>query len=288
MMVLVTGYAGQLGFDVVCQLESRGIACRGVDLADFDLTDEQATRAYVLACQPTAIIHCAAYTAVDQAEDQPERCHAVNVAGTANLARAAQVLGARFLYISTDYVFRGDGTHERETDEPRAPQNHYGLTKSLGEDIVRALLPERHQIVRTSWVFGVHGPGNFVKTMLRLGRERDEISVVADQVGSPTYTADLAVLLCDLIESDCTGTFHATNEGTCSWAEFAAAIMQMAGLPARIKPIPSEAYPTRAARPKNSRLAKTSLDRAGFKRLPHWRNALGRYLADLAAKRRSP
>ena len=281
MKVLVTGYQGQLGYDVVRLLENRGIDCRGVDIEDFDLTDRQAVMSFVMAYQPDAIIHCAAFTAVDKAEDLRELCFAINVTGTEHMALAAAKVGACLMYISTDYVFKGDGEHYFEVDEEREPQNYYGLTKSLGEDVVRRLLPDSHFIVRISWVFGLNGKSNFIKTMLRLGKEREEISVVSDQVGSPTYTFDLARLLCDMIVTDRFGTYHATNEGECSWYDIASAIIQMAELKARIKPITTDQYPTRASRPRNSRLSKASLDLAGFQRLPDWQDALARYLADL-------
>lgn len=280
--VLVTGFDGQLGYDVVRCLERRGTACRGVDLADFDLTDAKATSAYLAAYRPTVVVHCAAFTAVDAAEDKPEVCFAVNATGSGHVAGAARDVGAGVIYISTDYVFSGEGETPFETDAHQDPKNVYGASKAQGEDEVRRILPDRHSIVRISWVFGLHGRTSFVKTMLRLGRERAEVSVVADQVGSPTYTADVAEFLADLIESGKYGEFHATNEGFCSWAEFAEAIFEEAGLPTRVRRIGTEEYPTRAARPKNSRLSKASLDDAGFRRLPPWRDALRRHLAELS------
>ncbi len=278
--VLVTGARGQLGHDVVLELKRRDISCRGVDIEDFDLTDEQAVEDAVLAEKPQAVIHCAAYTAVDKAEDEPERCFKINVTGTANLARACRALNAKMMYISTDYVFGGEGTEPYAVDAPREPKSQYGRTKSEGEDQVRAFL-DNWFIVRIAWVFGINGH-NFVKTMLRLGREKPQLSVVADQIGSPTYTADLAVLLADMIITDRYGVYHATNEGYCSWYDFACAILRQAGITTPVQPVPSSSYPTKAVRPMNSRLDKTSLDVAGFNRLPSWQDALSRFLHTLA------
>lgn len=279
MKVLVTGFNGQLGFDVIKLLESRGIPCKGVDIADFDLTDENAVSTYIKNYEPTAVIHCAAYTAVDKSEENKEACYAVNVTGTQNVARACREVHASMTYISTDYVFDGEGDQPFEIDAPKAPKGHYGYTKSLGEDKVREHLSD-YFIVRTAWVFGING-GNFVKTMIKLGKEREELNVVSDQVGSPTYTPDLARLICDMIITDKYGIYHATNEGFCSWYDFACAIMKEAGLPTRINPVTSEQYPSKAVRPKNSRLSKISLDKAGFERLPAWQDALKRYVAEL-------
>ena len=278
--VLVTGVNGQLGHDVVRCLEGRGIACRGVDIGDFDLTDGKAVSDFVKSYMPTTVVHCAAYTAVDKAEDDRETCRAVNVDGTRHVAEACRSVDAAMVYISTDYVFDGEGTVPFEVDAAKNPKCHYGATKALGEDQVEALL-ERFFIVRTAWVFGING-GNFVKTMLRLGGEREEVVVVADQIGSPTYTADLSELLCDMIATDRYGVYHATNEGFCSWYDFAVAIFAEAGLSTRVRPIATEEYPTKALRPKNSRLSKASLDRAGFSRLPDWRDALRRYVIELS------
>ena len=279
MRVLVTGYKGQLGYDVVKRLEKMAIPCQGVDIDDFDLTDAAAVAAYVRAYAPDTVIHCAAYTAVDRAEEDKATSYAVNVGGTENIARACREIDARMVYISTDYVFAGDGDQPYETDSPKAPQSQYGLTKSLGEDKVRALL-QKYFIVRIAWVFGING-NNFIKTMLRLGKEKDEINVVCDQFGSPTYTADLAVLLAAMIQTDRYGIYHATNEGFCSWYEFAGAIMKTFRLKAKVVPITSDQYPSKVARPKNSRRAQTSLDRAGFQRLPDWQDALERFKLEL-------
>jgi dTDP-4-dehydrorhamnose reductase len=279
MKVLVTGVQGQLGHDVCKQLAEAGIAHRGVDLAQFDLTDRAQTVRYITTYAPDVVVHCAAYTQVDRAEDERELCYAVNVLGTRHVAEACRELNAKMVYISTDYVFNGQGEAPFAVENAAEPVNYYGLTKYEGERAVQEMLT-RFFIVRTSWVFGISGK-NFVRTMLCLGRDRDTLSVVDDQIGSPTYTFDLARLLCEMIADDKYGVYHATNEGYCSWYEFACAIFAEAGLQVQVVPITTEQYPTRAARPKNSRLAKSSLDVQGFARLPAWRDALQRYVAAL-------
>ena len=282
-MILVTGAKGQLGYDVVLELERRGIECIGSGIADFDITDSGAVKEYLMRCKPQSVIHCAAYTAVDKAEDEPELCMRVNADGTENIAQACRGIGAEMIFISTDYVFDGKGCKPYETDAPKAPLSVYGKSKQIAEEAVMRHL-EKYYIVRISWVFGKNG-NNFVKTMLKLAEARDEINVVNDQIGSPAYTPDLAELLCGMALSGKYGTYHATNEGFCSWAEFAEEIMRQSGSTCKIKPIPSEQYPTRAVRPKNSRMSKVSLDTAGFKRLPEWQDALGRTIKELTAKR---
>ncbi len=278
-MILVTGVNGQLGHDVVKELDRRNIDCKGIDIADLDITKENDVLQYITQLKPTAVIHCAAYTAVDKAEDDIDTCTAVNVRGTEFIAKACKSINAKMMYISTDYVFSGEGDTAYEIDEETAAKGMYGKTKLAGEIAVKETLDNLF-IVRISWVFGFNG-NNFVKTMLRLGKEKTELNVVSDQIGSPTYTADLAVLLCDMIVTDKYGTYHATNEGYCSWAEFAQAIMQKANLNCKINPIPSSAYPTRAVRPLNSRMSKKSLDTNGFNRLPHWETALDTYLKEI-------
>lgn len=249
----------------------------------MDLTVPSEVEKVVAAYHPDAVIHCAAYTAVDKAEDEYGRAMDVNAKGTLALAKAAKEIDAKFLYISTDYVFDGTGTVPFTVDAAKEPLNMYGLTKLFGEQAVQ-LEMTKYFIVRISWVFGKNG-NNFIKTMLRLGQSHDELTVVADQWGSPTYTADLAPLLCDMVETEKYGVYHATNEGITNWAEFAAAIMKEANLPCRIRPIPSSDYPTKAVRPLNSRMDKSSLDRAGFTRLPEWKDALRRYLKEIGAPR---
>ncbi|MCL2819426.1 MAG: dTDP-4-dehydrorhamnose reductase [Oscillospiraceae bacterium] len=275
-MILVTGAAGQLGADIVSELKKRDIKYIGIDIADLDITDNKAVDAYIKEKKPECIIHSAAYTAVDKAEDEPELCFKVNAEGAGNIAKACKEIDAEMIYISTDYVFDGDGDKPYETDAVKAPVSVYGKSKLMGEEAVSSEL-YKYYIVRISWVFGKHG-NNFVKTMQRLSGTNDKLNVVSDQIGSPTYTTDLAVLLCDMVLSGKYGEYHATNEGYCSWAEFADEIMLQSGSECKINPIPSEQYPTKAVRPKNSRLSKVSLDKASFSRLPEWQDALKRYL----------
>jgi len=274
--ILVTGAAGQLGTDVALELKKRGIESAGIDIDDLDITDCDAVREYLTTHKPKSVIHCAAYTAVDKAEDEPELCKRVNAGGTENLAKACREIDAEMIYISTDYVFDGKSGNPYEVDAPEAPVSTYGKSKLAGEEAVRRHL-DKFCIVRISWVFG-HTGNNFVKTMLKLAQTRDELNVVSDQTGSPTYTPDLAVLLCDMALSGKYGIYHATNEGFCSWAEFATEIMRQSGSRCKVNPIPTEQYPTKATRPRNSRMSKTSLDKAGFKRLPVWQDALTRFL----------
>ncbi len=272
MKILVTGATGQLGWDVVKELKKRNIECRGVGSKDLNITDKEAVFAYLRAYQPDAVIHCAAYTAVDKAEDEPEQCRDVNVNGTAYIAEACREIDAKMIYISTDYVFGDDGDRPHEVNDPVHPLNVYGQTKWEGEEAVRRIL-RKYFIVRISWVFGEHG-NNFVKTMLRLGQTHKEISVVADQFGAPTYTADLAPLLCDMVQTDKYGTYHACNSGCCSWAEFAEEIFRQAHMDVKVKHITTEEYPTKARRPKNSRLSMRSLGNAEFRRLIEWETAV--------------
>ena len=279
MKVLVTGYAGQLGWDTVRLLESRGVECRGVDMQDFDLTDGQAVMNYVREYHPTAVVHCAAYTNVDKAESEPEICAAVNGMGTMNVVRAAVSVGAKVVFISTDYVFPGTGDQPWQVDDPYGPQNVYGMSKVQGEDAVRSLTT-RFFILRTSWVFGKNGR-NFVRTMLRLGEEKKEIRVVNDQIGSPTYTRDLARVICDMLPTEKYGIYHVRNEGFISWYDFAKMIMEKAGLPCRVTPVSSSEYPTPARRPLNSRLDGSRLTDAGFAPMPSVEDALDRYLEEL-------
>ena len=235
--------------------------------------------------KPDAVIHCAAWTAVDLAEEpeKAEKVRAINVGGTQNMADACKKLGCKMTYISTDYVFDGQGTEPWQPDcRDYRPLNVYGQTKLEGELAVSRTL-EKYFIVRIAWVFKKKKK-NFIKTMLRLGKERKELNVVTDQWGSPTYTADLAPLICDMIETEKYGIYHATNEGVTCWADFAAVIFKEAEISCEVHPIPTEAYPTRAQRPKNSRLSKKSLDAAGFHRLPDWRDALKRYLMEIGEK----
>ena len=279
MKLLVTGVKGQLGYDVCKVLSARGIEHRGVDIGDFDITNAQATHDYIAAYRPDGVIHCSAWTAVDRAEDELEKVRAVNAEGPRNIASVCKEIGAKLVYISTDYVFPGTGDRFYEPDDPTGPLGAYGVTKLEGEQAVQALL-ERYFIVRVSWVFGKNG-NNFVRTMLRLAETKSELNVVCDQIGSPTYTADLAPLLCDMVVSEKYGVYHATNEGICSWAEFAEEIFRLAGKDIKVNPVPTSEYPTRAARPLNSRMSKAKLEEMGFSRLPDWHDALVRYLREL-------
>ena len=240
MKVLVTGVKGQLGYDVVKELEKRGVEAKGVDIEDFDLTNAAQVMDYVTACAPDAVVHCAAFTAVDKAEEATELCFAVNAEGTGNIAKACKSVGAKLIYISTDYVYDGQGSEPFAPDSPKAPINKYGESKYLGE-LRAAEQTDKLFIVRISWVFGVNG-GNFVRTMLKLGETRGELTVVDDQIGSPTYTADLAVLLADMVQTEKYGVYCATNEGYCSWAEFAQAIFDAAGADVKVLPISTEEY----------------------------------------------
>lgn len=285
MKILVTGVGGQLGYDVCKVLSARRIEHKGVDIADFDITDARATREYIADYHPDVVIHCSAWTAVDKAEDEIEKVRAVNAGGPRNIASACREIGAKMLYISTDYVFPGTGERFYEPDDPTGPLGAYGRTKLEGEQAVRELL-ERYFIVRISWVFGKNG-NNFVKTMLRLAETKLEVNVVCDQIGSPTYTADLAPLLCDMIMTDKYGVYHATNEGVCSWAEFAQEIFRLAGKKVKVNAILTSEYPTRAVRPLNSRMSKGKLEEMGFARLPSWQDALGRYLKEIEGEQKT-
>jgi len=279
MKILVTGSGGQLGCDVMKVLQQRNIECLGADKEMLDITDGFAVHEFISAYKPDVIIHCAAYTAVDKAEDDVECCRRVNAQGTENIAKVCQEIAAKLVYISTDYVFPGIGEQFYEVDDETGPTNVYGLTKLEGEQKVRALLT-KYFIVRISWVFGRNG-NNFVKSMLKLGENHAQLNVVTDQIGSPTYTVDLALLLCAMAVTDKYGTYHVTNEGVCSWAEFARAIFAQAGMRVKVNPIPASEYPTRAARPYNSRMSKAKLTQNSFSKLPAWQDALGRYLKEL-------
>ncbi|MEW5568643.1 dTDP-4-dehydrorhamnose reductase [Rossellomorea marisflavi] len=279
MKVLVTGYTGQLGYDVVQRGLKNGLSIVGIGSKELDITNETEVHRYVKELNPDAIIHCAAYTAVDKAEDDKNKCWDINVEGTKHLANAASEIAAKFVYISTDYVFNGESEKPFKETDNVSPIGYYGLTKYEGEKIVKQLL-DKCFIIRISWVFGLNGK-NFVKTMLRLAETNNELSVVGDQVGSPTYTYDLAKLIIDMVQSDKYGVYHASNEGYCSWAEFAQEIFAQADANVKVKSITTEEYPTRAVRPKNSRMAKEKLSANGFTPLPKWQDALKHYLTEL-------
>lgn len=284
MKVLVTGVKGQLGYDVMNELAKRGIEGIGVDVDEMDITDAAACRKVITEAGPDAVIHCAAYTAVDAAETNAELCRKVNGEGTRNIAMVCRDLDIKMMYISTDYVFNGQGERPWEPDDEREPLNSYGRSKYEGELAMEELL-SKFFTVRIAWVFGVNGK-NFIKTMLRLGKERGAVSVVCDQIGSPTYTYDLARLLVDMIQTDKYGRYHATNEGLCSWYEFAVEIFKQAGMDeVKVTPVTTAEYtamyPNQAKRPMNSRISKEKLSENGFERLPSWQDALGRYLKEI-------
>lgn len=282
MKVLVTGVKGQLGYDVVKECEKRNIQAVGVDIQEMDITEETSVDKVIRETAPDAVIHCAAYTAVDAAEENEEMCRKVNAEGTRNIAKVCKALDIKMIYISTDYVFDGSGERPWQPEDERHPISVYGQTKYEGELAVQELLT-KYFIVRIAWVFGINGK-NFVKTMLKLAETRNKLSVVNDQFGSPTYTFDLARLLVDMVQTEKYGVYHATNEGICSWYEFACAIFEKAGIPMEVTPVTSAEYGAKANRPMNSRMSKEKLSDNGFERLPAWEDALERYLAALKAQ----
>lgn len=294
MKVFVTGVGGQLGHDVINELTSRGYEAIGSDVVDMgasgvpyvalDITDAKAVERVITEIRPDAVVHCAAWTAVDAAEDadKQEKVKAINVDGTQNIANAAKMVDAKMVYISTDYVFDGQGTAPWEPDcKEYAPLNVYGQTKLGGELAVSSTL-EKYFIVRIAWVFGLNG-GNFIRTMLQVGKNHPQARVVNDQIGTPTYTYDLARLLVDMIESEKYGYYHATNEGGyISWYDFTKEIYRQTGMDTEVLPVTTEEYGlSKAARPFNSRLDKKKLTDNGFVPLPDWKDALQRYLQEL-------
>ena len=295
MKVLVTGVGGQLGFDVMNELAKRGHEGIGSDILpeitnsemeyiQMDITDENAVNEVINKVQPEAVIHCAAWTAVDAAEDEEniDKVRAINAKGTENIAKACKNVDAKMMYISTDYVFNGQGETPWEPDcKDYAPLNVYGQTKLEGELAVSGKL-DKYFVVRIAWVFGVNGK-NFIKTMLNVGKKFDTVKVVCDQIGTPTYTFDLARLLVDMIESEKYGYYHATNEGGyISWYDFTCEIFKQAGYTTNVVPVTTEEYGlSKAARPFNSRLEKKKLVESGFEPLPTWQDALSRYLKEI-------
>lgn len=279
MKILVTGVKGQLGYDVVKELTKRGLEAVGVDIEEMDITDAESVNRVISQATPDAVIHCAAYTAVDAAEENEAVCRRVNADGTRNIAAVCRKLDIKMLYISTDYVFDGEGERPWEPADERSPKSVYGQTKYEGELAVQELL-DKYFIIRIAWVFGINGK-NFVKTMLQLSENHDTLRVVNDQFGSPTYTYDLARLLVDMVLTEKYGIYHATNEGFCSWYDFASAIFEEAGIDMKVLPVSTEEYGAKANRPANSRMSKEKLTEAGFERLPDWRDALKRYIREL-------
>ena len=283
--IIVTGVKGQLGYDCLRRLNEDGFTnVLGIDIDDLDITDETAVNELILKERPEVVIHNAAWTAVDKAEQFEEQVYKVNALGPKYIAEACKKVDAKMVYISTDYVFNGKGENFFEVNDKKDGLSIYGKTKSQGEDFVKSSL-DKYFIVRISWVFGING-NNFIKTMLKLADSgKTELNIVCDQIGSPTYTYDLAKLLVEMIKTDKYGVYHATNEGVCSWAEFASYIFKVAKRNVKVNPITTEEYkklvPSQADRPLNSRMSKTSLDEAGFSRLPSWKDAVNRYLKEL-------
>ena len=283
MKILVTGIRGQLGWDVMKVLKARNIEAVGVNSDDMDITDRESVDRVFAREMPDAVIHCAAWTAVDAAEDEEAACRAVNVDGTVHIAEACRRTGAVMMYFSTDYVFNGEGETPWKPDDPTGPASVYGQSKLDGENAVRRILPDRHFIIRLQWVYGINGK-NFVKTMLRLSETHSRLTVVCDQIGGPSYTPDLARLACDMIVTDRFGTYHAANTGFCSWYEFAKAIFAEAGKEVEVVPVSSDQYPAKAKRPHNSRLDTSKLTENGFDQLPSWQDALHRFILELNAQ----
>ena len=286
MRIIVTGSKGQLGSDLVSKLEKYGHEVIGVDKDNLDITDRNAVFAFVSDIRPDSIIHAAAWTAVDSAEDNPAECSLVNASGTKNIADAAATVGASIFYLSTDYVFPGTGLRPWRPEDTPLPCNVYGKTKYEGELAVKAAT-NSFFIVRISWVFGLYGK-NFIKTMLRLGLKNKEIKVVNDQIGSPTFTEDLSSLIAAMISTDKYGIYHASNEGYCSWYDLAEYTFRTAveyGMTeysdVHVLPVSSNEYPVKAERPKNSRMEKSKLSENGFIRLPEWKDAVRRFVKEL-------
>lgn len=284
MKFLVTGYSGQLGYDIVRELEKKGYNdIFHPDYTSMDITNEIEVNNIIMSYKPNVIFHCAAYTAVDKAESDKEKCYDVNVNGTANITKYAKEVGAKVIYISTDYVFDGSKEGYYEVDDKICPIDYYGYTKELGEEKVKEY--DNHIIVRISWVFGING-NNFIKKMLQLAKTRNEVNVVGDQIGSPTYTKDLSKLLVDMSLSDKTGTYHATNDGVCTWKEFASYIFESNGINMKVNEVLTKDYPTAAKRPHNSKMSKKKLIQDGFQVLPHWKDAVDRYNKELKEQRK--
>ncbi|MBO9131518.1 dTDP-4-dehydrorhamnose reductase [Bacillus sp. 165] len=279
MRVVVTGANGQLGKDVLKVLTSCDCEVYPITREILDITDEQSVLAYMDKIQPNIILHGAAYTNVDAAESDQETAYKVNALGTKYLAQAAGKLGAKILYISTDYVFNGTATEPYETESPTNPIGVYGQTKLEGEKFVQEYA-EKFFIVRTAWVFGVHG-NNFVKTMMRLGKDRGEVGVVHDQIGSPTYTVDLAHFMVELMKTEKYGIYHATNDGQCSWYEFALEIFKQTRRNVKVTPLTTNEFPRPAKRPKYSVLSKKKIKEEGLTPLKNWKEALSTYLKEL-------
>ncbi len=279
MKYLVTGVNGQLGYDIVKQLKNNGEKnILAVDRDEMDITSEESVNKVILDYKPDVIFHCAAYTAVDKAEEDEDICNQVNVLGTKYITEASIKVKAKLVYISTDYVFDGDKDGVYTEDDLVNPKSVYGNTKYLGE--VEASKNPKHYITRVSWVFGVNG-NNFVKTMLKLAESRNELNVVSDQIGSPTYTVDLTKVLLELVKTDNYGLYHVTNEEYCSWADFAEYIFETNNIEMKVNKITSEEYPQKAHRPRNSKMSKDKLYSIGIDKMPSWKDAIDRYNLEL-------
>lgn len=278
-MVLVTGVNGQLGCDVVKELNKRGIPNKGIDVQNLDITKQNDVMNFITELKPECIVHCAGYTQVDKAEieeSETQKCLDVNYKATEYIAKVCNSFSIKMVYISTDYVFDGNKVGEYETDDIVNPLSKYAMSKAQGERAVLNNL-DKHFIIRTSWLFGKNG-SNFIDTMIRLGKINESIDVVCDQIGSPTYTVDLAVLICDIINTNKYGIYHATNEGFCSWADLAKKSLEIANIDCEINPVLSKEYKSVAKRPLNSKLSKRSLIENGFNLLPTWQDSVKRYL----------
>lgn len=282
MKILVTGSRGQLGYDLCKELKSQGFEqILAIDKDDVDITNEMDIKKVINEWNPNMVIHCAAWTNVDKAEDNPEEVYKINALGTKYIAEACRQINAKMVYISTDYVFSGEGTHFYKEEDEKKPLGVYGKTKLNGEEFVKSILDE-YFLIRISWVFGING-NNFIKTMLRLSENNDEISVVDDQIGSPTYTRDISKLITEMIQTTKYGIYHATNEGICSWFQFAKYIFKVANVKINVLPISTKEYQQKykqAFRPLNSRMSKEKLASFGFKPLPSWQNAVERFIIE--------
>lgn len=277
MRIFVTGASGQFGTDLVDLFKETGFEVFGISSKDLDITDRKAVEHLISEKNPDIIVHSAAYTKVDQAEQDIDEAYAVNAYGTRNIAMAAQICNAKLIYISTDYVFDGASQVPYNEFSPTSPQSVYGKSKLAGEQFVRQWIPQ-HYIIRTSWLFGKHG-SNFVKTMLKLAEERTQLNVVHDQFGSPTYTADLAEFVLQLLDKELYGTYHVSNAGVCSWYEFSKEIFQQAGLQhVEVNPVSTLEFPRPAPRPSYSVMDHMAIRLNGLKDLRHWKEALSAFL----------
>ena len=278
MRFFVTGSEGQLGYDIILELKKRGYSdIIAPTLEELDITDRNKVIELITSLKPDVIFHCAAYTAVDNAEDNRDICFKVNVDGTKNIVDASKMVDAKIIFMSTDYIFDGEKIGEYTEEDSTNPKNVYGESKVLGEELVRG--NPKHFITRISWVFGKNGK-NFIKTMLELSKTKTELNVVSDQIGSPTYTVDLAKVLVDMSLSSLYGTYNVTNSNYCSWAEFADEIFKKAGKDVLVNYVKSEDYPQKAYRPRNSKLSKEKL-KNNFSLLPTWQDAVERYLKEI-------